>query len=206
MRVHDDAPYKWLPAQLDRKRQKRRSCHEQAQPCSVRGLIDRSCPPSWLLPSRSLLLLSFLMFSAPITSRILPATSRLVSNRLPLLPSSRTSLYNRVPRFQSTQNIFRNIATMASPTVKLNSGYDMPLVGFGLWKVDNETCADTVYNAIKAGYRLLDGACGTFVTDLSSQRENTRKRHQRVVVDVEAQREWMKWSGSRVPLHPPHHR
>ncbi|OAX43016.1 Aldo/keto reductase [Rhizopogon vinicolor AM-OR11-026] len=34
----------------------------------------------------------------------------------------------------------------------------MPLVGFGLWKVTKSTCADTVYNAIKAGYRLLDGA------------------------------------------------
>ncbi|KAF6766675.1 NADP-dependent oxidoreductase domain-containing protein [Ephemerocybe angulata] len=34
----------------------------------------------------------------------------------------------------------------------------MPLVGFGLWKVTNETCADTVFNAIKAGYRLFDGA------------------------------------------------
>jgi D-xylose reductase len=47
-------------------------------------------------------------------------------------------------------------------TIKLNSGHEMPLVGFGLWKVDNDTCADTVYNAIKAGYRLLDGACGMF--------------------------------------------
>ncbi|KAI5458072.1 NADP-dependent oxidoreductase domain-containing protein [Mariannaea sp. PMI_226] len=45
------------------------------------------------------------------------------------------------------------------PSVKLSSGHDMPLVGFGLWKVDNSTCADTVYNAIKAGYRLFDGAC-----------------------------------------------
>jgi len=36
----------------------------------------------------------------------------------------------------------------------------MPQVGFGLWKVDNATCADTVYNAIKVGYRLFDGACG----------------------------------------------
>ncbi|KAJ8453588.1 hypothetical protein ONZ51_g13513 [Trametes cubensis] len=34
----------------------------------------------------------------------------------------------------------------------------MPLVGFGLWKVTKETCADTVYNAIKEGYRLFDGA------------------------------------------------
>ncbi|EED16817.1 D-xylose reductase (Xyl1), putative [Talaromyces stipitatus ATCC 10500] len=48
---------------------------------------------------------------------------------------------------------------MSSPTVKLNSGYDMPLVGFGLWKVNNDTCADQVYAAIKAGYRLFDGAC-----------------------------------------------
>ncbi|KFA65603.1 hypothetical protein S40285_04352 [Stachybotrys chlorohalonatus IBT 40285] len=48
---------------------------------------------------------------------------------------------------------------MASPTIKLNSGYEMPQVGFGLWKVANETAADTVYEAIKAGYRLFDGAC-----------------------------------------------
>jgi len=48
---------------------------------------------------------------------------------------------------------------MVSPTTKLNNGREMPLVGFGLWKVDNATCADTVYNAIKSGYRLFDGAC-----------------------------------------------
>ncbi|KAG4422456.1 NAD(P)H-dependent D-xylose reductase (XR) [Cadophora malorum] len=44
-------------------------------------------------------------------------------------------------------------------TIKLNTGHAMPQVGFGLWKVDNATCADTVYNAIKVGYRLFDGAC-----------------------------------------------
>ena len=48
------------------------------------------------------------------------------------------------------------------PTIKLNSGFDMPQVGFGLWKVDNAVASDVVYNAIKAGYRLFDGACGTF--------------------------------------------
>ncbi|KAK8220475.1 NADP-dependent oxidoreductase domain-containing protein [Phyllosticta capitalensis] len=42
--------------------------------------------------------------------------------------------------------------------IKLASGHQMPLVGFGLWKVPKETAADTVYNAIKAGYRLFDGA------------------------------------------------
>lgn len=34
----------------------------------------------------------------------------------------------------------------------------MPLVGLGLWKIPKPSCADTVYNAIKAGYRLFDGA------------------------------------------------
>ncbi|ETS87859.1 NAD(P)H-dependent D-xylose reductase xyl1 [Pestalotiopsis fici W106-1] len=44
------------------------------------------------------------------------------------------------------------------PTVKLSSGYEMPLVGFGIWKVPREECADAVYNAIKMGYRHIDGA------------------------------------------------
>ncbi|KAF2143241.1 uncharacterized protein K452DRAFT_325845 [Aplosporella prunicola CBS 121167] len=43
-------------------------------------------------------------------------------------------------------------------TVTLASGREMPLVGFGLWKVPKESAADTVYNAIKTGYRLFDGA------------------------------------------------
>lgn len=50
---------------------------------------------------------------------------------------------------------------MVAPTVELSNGFEMPLVGFGLWKVNNDTCADQIYNAIKAGYRLFDGACGT---------------------------------------------
>jgi D-xylose reductase len=39
-----------------------------------------------------------------------------------------------------------------------SSSKSMPKVGFGLWKVAKETCADAVYNAIKAGYRHLDSA------------------------------------------------
>ncbi|PNP82945.1 hypothetical protein FNYG_03267 [Fusarium nygamai] len=34
----------------------------------------------------------------------------------------------------------------------------MPLVGFGLWKCPADHAAETVYNAIKSGYRLFDGA------------------------------------------------
>lgn len=32
------------------------------------------------------------------------------------------------------------------------------LTGFGLWKVPSETAAQTVYDALKLGYRTLDGA------------------------------------------------
>ena len=49
---------------------------------------------------------------------------------------------------------------MSPSTIKLNNGKEMPIVGFGLWKVNNDTCAEQVYNAIKTGYRLFDGACG----------------------------------------------
>ncbi|KAI0148740.1 NAD(P)H-dependent D-xylose reductase [Xylariaceae sp. FL1272] len=44
------------------------------------------------------------------------------------------------------------------PSLKLASGHKMPVVGFGIWKVPRETCADQVYNAIKLGYRHIDGA------------------------------------------------
>jgi len=43
-------------------------------------------------------------------------------------------------------------------TVALRTGSKMPLVGFGLWKVTKSSTADTVYEALKNGYRLLDGA------------------------------------------------
>ncbi|MFT7548882.1 MAG: D-xylose reductase [Candidatus Azotimanducaceae bacterium] len=36
---------------------------------------------------------------------------------------------------------------------------DMPKIGFGLWKIAPEDCADVVYQAVKAGYRHFDSAC-----------------------------------------------
>jgi hypothetical protein len=80
-----------------------------------------------------------------------------------------------IPRytFTTSRNTF---ATMAvnTPYITLNDGNKMPQVGFGLWKVDNNTCADTVYNAIKTGYRLFDGACGTYSRVLSFSRGHDR--------------------------------
>jgi D-xylose reductase len=48
-------------------------------------------------------------------------------------------------------------------TFTLNNGLKMPIVGHGLWKIPKPVTADHVYDAIKAGYRLFDGACGESV-------------------------------------------
>lgn len=44
-------------------------------------------------------------------------------------------------------------------TVKLNNGVEMPILGLGVFRVsDPRECEDSVYQAIKAGYRLIDTA------------------------------------------------
>lgn len=51
------------------------------------------------------------------------------------------------------------ISLKAMQTVKLNNGVEMPVLGFGVFQVTypNE-CERSVYDAIKAGYRLIDTA------------------------------------------------
>ena len=46
----------------------------------------------------------------------------------------------------------------AGNSVRLNSGYSMPLIGLGTWTLRGRACEDAVYAAIKAGYRLIDTA------------------------------------------------
>ncbi|CEG74894.1 Putative 4-dihydromethyl-trisporate dehydrogenase [Rhizopus microsporus] len=49
---------------------------------------------------------------------------------------------------------------MTADYVVLNrTGDKMPLRGFGCWKIPKDACEETVYNAIKVGYRHFDGAC-----------------------------------------------
>ncbi|MFN0292468.1 aldo/keto reductase [Pedobacter helvus] len=44
-------------------------------------------------------------------------------------------------------------------TVELNNGVKMPILGFGVYQVpDPVECENSVYEAIKAGYRLIDTA------------------------------------------------
>ena len=44
------------------------------------------------------------------------------------------------------------------PFVVLNSGYKMPVLGLGTWTQNDDTAANSVYVAIKEGYRLIDTA------------------------------------------------
>lgn len=94
--------------------------------------------------------LSVLAVSSFRCQRSQPILSRLLSPNRPTHTHLHHTLHTN-PRLK-----------MAIPNIKLNSGDDMPQVGFGLWKVDGPAAADTVYNAIKAGYRLFDGACGKY--------------------------------------------
>lgn len=40
----------------------------------------------------------------------------------------------------------------------MNNGIQMPLVGFGTFMLNGETCTNAVASAIKSGYRMIDTA------------------------------------------------
>ena len=45
-----------------------------------------------------------------------------------------------------------------APTVKLNSGYEMPILGLGTYSLHGDTCKNAVQSALSQGYRLIDTA------------------------------------------------
>ena len=50
--------------------------------------------------------------------------------------------------------------------VTLNNGLKMPMVGFGVFRVpDKKECEESVYQAIKVGYRLIDTAAAYYNED-----------------------------------------
>lgn len=56
-----------------------------------------------------------------------------------------SSIYN----YGTTQNV---------PTVKLNNGYEMPMLGIGTYSLHDENCINSIYTAIQYGYRKIDTA------------------------------------------------
>ena len=76
----------------------------------------------------------------------------------------------------------------------------IPSVGFGFWKVDKAVCADTTYNAIKAGYRHLDCA-----SDYGNEKE-VGEGIKRAIADGLCTREEL-WVTSKLwnTFHAPEH-
>ena len=46
----------------------------------------------------------------------------------------------------------------SAPMIRLNNGYDLPVVGLGTYALHGSTCTNAVTSAIKSGYRLIDTA------------------------------------------------
>ena len=45
-----------------------------------------------------------------------------------------------------------------APTVRLNSGYEMPIAGIGTYSLHNDTCVNSILSALEQGVRLIDTA------------------------------------------------
>lgn len=45
-----------------------------------------------------------------------------------------------------------------APVIKLNNGYDMPVVGLGTYSLHHSTCVNAVCSALQSGYRMVDTA------------------------------------------------
>ena len=58
---------------------------------------------------------------------------------------------------------------METKTVMLNSGYEMPILGLGTWTQDDDTAENSVYEALKDGYRLIDTARITVMKQVSAR-------------------------------------
>src|SRR6185437_11732754 len=48
--------------------------------------------------------------------------------------------------------------TSTTPTITLNNGVEMPIIGFGVFQIPAEETEQVVVEAIAAGYRALDTA------------------------------------------------
>lgn len=61
-----------------------------------------------------------------------------------------------VPTSPLSVLIITTLTMAPSGTIKLASGHEMPLVGFGLWKVPADQAAETVYNVSFMDERIID--------------------------------------------------
>ena len=62
------------------------------------------------------------------------------------------------PADSQTAPLLSENRASATPTVKLNSGFVMPLLGIGTWTLSDSVAEESVYCALQNGYRLIDTA------------------------------------------------
>lgn len=58
-------------------------------------------------------------------------------------------------RAESTQ---AGVFDFETRTVRLNSGYTMPIMGLGTYALDHDTCVNSVMTLLESGGRLIDTA------------------------------------------------
>ena len=65
---------------------------------------------------------------------------------------------NNVGNNEDTGNNMTNPFNFETKTVKLNSGWEMPIIGIGTYLLSTSQAEESVYNALKVGMRLIDTA------------------------------------------------
>lgn len=76
-----------------------------------------------------------------------------------------TNINGGTPPMDSQENIDRvskfdlvNGTNGNAPTVRLSSGYDMPILGIGTYSLHGETCISAIHAALNSGVRKIDTA------------------------------------------------
>ena len=72
--------------------------------------------------------------------------------------SNDTTIDSSYETNNETDNNYNNLFIISEKKVNLNNGIKMPILGLGTWTLTISETEETVYNAIKAGFRLIDTA------------------------------------------------
>ena len=80
----------------------------------------------------------------------------IVSIFLIFIIQKNTNITTRKDR--ALRKVERNNFNMTSKKVLLNNGIKMPILGLGTWQLMDDVAENSVYAAIKNGYRLIDTA------------------------------------------------
>ena len=73
-----------------------------------------------------------------------------------LLTCAACGAVNKIEKISEERQV--EILNLTTKKVKLNSGYEMPIIGLGTYALDYDTCVNSVMTLIKNGGRLIDTA------------------------------------------------